>query len=124
MANPADALLNDGPSRFKPEVILSVLRKRRWMILGIAVAIPLLVGFVVSKQPKRLPGGSDARDRLRVPQYLGSSFRDVVESAVDWWTAQETLQTELKVIASHSQAVGVAKTLCVQDRWAATSRSP
>ena len=114
MANPADALLNDGPSRFKPEVILSVLRKRRWMILGIAVAIPLLVGFVVSKQPKRYQAAATLVIDSSVPQYLGSSFRDVVDVGSDWWTAQETMQTELKVIASHSQAVGVAKMLCVK----------
>ena len=47
-----------------------------------------------------------------MPQYLGQSFRDVVDIEASWWTAQETLATELRVIKTHSQAVAVAKELC------------
>jgi capsular exopolysaccharide synthesis family protein len=114
MPNPADALLNDRPSRFTPELVLSVLRKRKWMIVGIAVALPVVVGFVVSKQPKVYQAEATLVIDPSVPQYMGSNFRDVVDVGTDWWTAQETMQTELKVIASHSQAVGVARALCKQ----------
>lgn len=112
MANPADALLNDGPSRFTPEMVLSVLRKRKWMILGIGAALPLVVGFFVSKQPKKYQAQATLVIDSTIPQYLGANFRDVVDVGTDWWTAQETMQTELKVLASHSQAVAVAKALC------------
>lgn len=114
MANPADELLNDGSRRFTPAVVLTILRKRLWMILGIGVAIPLLVGFVVSKQPKEYQAQATLVIEPSVPQYLGQNFRDVVDVGTDWWTSQETMQTELRVLASHSQAVAVAKALCTK----------
>jgi polysaccharide biosynthesis transport protein len=114
MRNSADTLSNDGSTTFSPDMVVSALRKRKWMILGIAVAVPLLVGFVVSKQPRLYQAKATLVIDPSVPQYLGSNFRDVVDVGSDWWTSQETMQTELRVLASHSQAVGVAKALCAK----------
>ncbi len=99
-------------SSFSINDLLAIWRKRKWMILGIATAIPLLVGFVVSKQPKIYEASTSIVIDSSVPQYLGQSFKDVVEIESNWWSSQETLQTELKVLKSYSQALAVAHALC------------
>src|SRR5262245_30212389 len=78
--------------------VAAVLRKRAWLILGVAVAVPLLVGLVVARQPKVYRASASLVIDSTVPQYLGASFKDVVEFQDAWWSAQETLQTELRVI--------------------------
>ena len=92
--------------------LVSVWRKRKWMILAIICTIPTLAAMVVTKQPKIYEASASLVIDSFVPQYLGAQFKDVVEIESNWWTAQETLQTELKVLKSYSQAVAVAKELC------------
>ncbi|MDB4967975.1 MAG: capsular exopolysaccharide family protein [Myxococcales bacterium] len=94
--------------------VLSTLRKRVWMIVAIVVSLPALVAFVVSKETKIYEATATIIIDSSVPQYLGSSFKDVVEVEANWWNAQETLQTELRVIRSMSQSIAVAKALCVK----------
>jgi polysaccharide biosynthesis transport protein len=103
------ASVSTGPS-FRD--VYRILRKRRWMILGIAVAIPLISGFIVSKQPKVYEAQTSIVIEASASQWLGQSFRDVVDMEASWWSAQEMLQTELRVLKSHSQAVATAKELC------------
>jgi capsular exopolysaccharide synthesis family protein len=107
----AAAAGSSGPSF---QDIVRVLRKRRWMIFGIAVSVPLIAGFIVNKQPKVFEASASIVIEASVPQYLGQNFKDVVEMEASWWSAQEMLQTELRVIKSHSQAVAVAKELCTR----------
>ncbi len=97
---------------FSFDDLLTICRKRLWLILGISSAIPLLAGFIVSKQPKIYEATCSLVIDSQVPQYLGQSFKDVVQIESDWWSAQETLQTELKVLKSYSQAQAVATRLC------------
>jgi capsular exopolysaccharide synthesis family protein len=115
MSNSNDPLLvaasPSGPS-FRD--VMRVLRKRRWLILGIAVAVPLIAGFVVSKQPRVFEASTTIVIEASVPQYLGQNFKDVIEMEASWWSAQEMLQTELRVIKSHSQAIATAKELCTR----------
>jgi uncharacterized protein involved in exopolysaccharide biosynthesis len=114
MTNPnsTDLLLSDGPGGPSLTEIARVLRKRMWMILGIVVAVPLVAGYAVSKQPKVYQASCSLVIEASVPQYLGQGFRDVVDIDASWWSAQEMLQTELRVLRSYSQAVAVAKALC------------
>jgi capsular exopolysaccharide synthesis family protein len=93
---------------------VSILRKRLWLIVGIVVAVPSLVAFFVSKQPKIYEASASLIIDSSVPQYMGPNFKDVVEIESNWWDAQETLQTELRVIRSYSTAEAVAKSLCTQ----------
>ncbi|MCU1277555.1 MAG: wzc2 [bacterium] len=102
--------------------ILDVLRKRLWLIVAITVAVPALAAFVVSKQPKIYRAQTSLIIDSSVPQYLGSNFKDVVELESSWWNAQETQQTELRVIQSRSQAMAVAQALC--DRHLANDSEP
>src|SRR5260370_6838138 len=81
---------------------VSILRKRLWLIVGIVVAVPSLVGFFVSKQPKIYEATATLIIDASVPQYMGPGFKDVVEMESNWWDPQETLQTELRVIHSFS----------------------
>ena len=94
--------LQSAPSSF--DTLLSTMRKRMWMILAIVVSLPALVGFVVSKEPKVYEATATIIIDASVPQYLGAGFKDVVEIESNWWSAQEMLQTELKVLRSHSTA--------------------
>ena len=104
---------NDNPAdSFSLSTILPVLRKRIWMILAILVAVPTLVGFLVSKQPKVYEATAKVIIEGSVPQYLGQQFRDVVEIGNNWWQAQEKMQTELTVLGSYREALAVAQGLC------------
>jgi len=103
---------SESASSFRLDQLFSAFRKRLWMMLAIIVALPLGVGFVVSKRPKVFEATASLVIDSFVPQYLGSQFKDVVELESNWWTAQETLQTELRVLRSYSQAVAVANALC------------
>jgi polysaccharide biosynthesis transport protein len=91
---------------------VSILRKRLWLILGIVVAVPSLVGLYVSKQPKVYEATASLIIDASVPQYMGPNFKDVVEIESNWWDSQETLQTELRVMRSFSTAEAVARSLC------------
>src|SRR5687767_7410775 len=92
--------------------ILRVLRKRKWMILGITIAVAVLVGMAASKQPRIYQATATIVIEIAVPQYLGSGFRDVVEIEPSWWSSRENLETEFRVLRSESQAVAVARALC------------
>ncbi len=92
--------------------LLGMLKKRAWMILGIALSVPSLVAFVVSKQPKVYEASASIVIESNAPQYLGEGFRDVVDMETSWWGSQEHMATELHVLKSYSQAVAVAGALC------------
>jgi capsular exopolysaccharide synthesis family protein len=103
----------DSPSLgLKLDQLVGALRKRAWMMAAIVITIPTVVGFVVSKRPKVFEATATMVIDSSVPQYLGAQFKDVVEIESNWWSSQETLQTELRVLRSHSQAVAVAEALC------------
>lgn len=113
MSNPTSQTVEQSaPNSLKLGDLLAIWRKRRWMILAIVVAVPLAAWSIVSKQPKVYEASCSIVIDTTVPQYLGSQFKDAVEIESSWWTAQETLQTELKVLKSYSQSVAVAKALC------------
>src|SRR5687767_12756388 len=92
--------------------ILRVLRKRKWMILGITIAVAVLVGMAASKQPRIYQATATIVIEIAVPQYLGSGFRDVVEIEPSWWSSRENLETEFRVLRSESQAVAVSRAMC------------
>jgi succinoglycan biosynthesis transport protein ExoP len=92
--------------------LLRMLRKRKWMILAIAVSVPAIVGSVVSRQTKIYQATATIVIDLTVPQYLGSNFRDVVEIEPSWWSSRENLETEYRILRSESQSFEVAKALC------------
>jgi succinoglycan biosynthesis transport protein ExoP len=112
MATDLKLLLTEGEGRQSLRSLVTTLRKRAWLIAAIVVAVPALTGFVVSKQRKVFRAQTSLIIESSVPQYMGSNFKDVVELETSWWNAQETLQTELRVIQSHSQATAVAQALC------------
>jgi capsular exopolysaccharide synthesis family protein len=92
--------------------ILRLVRKRKWMILGIAVAVPTVVGLAASKQTPIYQATASIVIELTVPQYMGNGFRDVVEIDSNWWSAHESLETEFRVLRSDSQSQAVARALC------------
>lgn len=114
MSNAAETLLEGGrpTTSLSLGAVVGIIRKRKWMILGMLLALPTAVGFVMSKQPKVYEARASVIIDSTVPQYLGSSFKDVIELETNWWSAQELLQTELRIIKSHSQGVAVARALC------------
>jgi capsular exopolysaccharide synthesis family protein len=114
MKQGSETLLEGGGPSFI-QSLLPVLRRRKWLIAGISITIPIVVGLIVSKQPKVYEAQSSIVIDSSVPQYLGSNFRDVVDLEGSWWSAQEMLQTELRVLNSHSQGLAVAQALCDKD---------
>ncbi len=112
MSKDSDILLRDGAEGISAADAASVLMKRKWMVIGAMVIVPAIVGGVVSKEPKVYEATTTLVLDSTVPQYLGQSFKDVVDMESTWWSAQETLQTELRIIKSRSQALATAKALC------------
>ncbi len=92
--------------------VLDVVRKHKWLLLAVIVVVPTLAGFVVSTQPKLYQAKTTVIMELSVPQYLGPGFRDVVEVEPSWWSSRETLETQYRLLRSHSQARAVAQVLC------------
>jgi succinoglycan biosynthesis transport protein ExoP len=103
-----------GATKATPQLgsMLGLLRKRKWLILGLTACAGVATGFVVSKQPAVYEATASIVIELSVPQYLGSDFRDVVEVEPSWWHSRETLETEFRTLRSASQANFVAKALC------------
>jgi succinoglycan biosynthesis transport protein ExoP len=118
MADPLDKLAapakTGAPQRSAADVgnILRLVRKRKWMILGITLAVPAVVGLASSKQIPTYQATASIVIDLAVPQYMGVGWRDVVEIESNWWSSRESLETEFRVLRSESQAVAVAKALC------------
>jgi capsular exopolysaccharide synthesis family protein len=104
--------------------LTSALLKRLWLVVAIVIALPSLVGFVVSKRPKVYEASASLVIDSVVPQYLGSQFRDVVEVESNWWSAQEMLQTELRVLRSRALALAVAEALCSRTTGAKGQEQP
>jgi polysaccharide biosynthesis transport protein len=109
-----DPLANALQSRATPQIgqLLSVLRKRKWLILGLTACAGVATGLIASKQRPTYEATASMLIELSVPQYLGSGFRDVVEVEPSWWQSRETLETEFRMLRSYSQAVAVARALC------------
>jgi succinoglycan biosynthesis transport protein ExoP len=122
MVDPLEKLTAAAPKSraMDPGTLVRIIRKRKWMILAIAVAIPAVVGAVVSKQRKIYQAGASLVIDIATPQYLGERFKDVVEMEPTWWTSRENMETEFRVLRSESQALAVAKGLC--ERKAADGR--
>src|SRR5687767_15459982 len=109
-----DPIANLTQQRSTPQVatIIGLLRKRKWLILGLTLSAGLATGLIVSKQPRVFEATASIVIELSVPQYLGAGFRDVVEVEPSWWHSRETLETEFRTLRSQSQAISVAKALC------------
>jgi succinoglycan biosynthesis transport protein ExoP len=122
MANSLEELSGQKSSGADLGTIVRILRKRKWMILGIGITVPILVGLAASKQPRIYQATASIVIDIAVPQYLGSGFRDVVEIEPSWWSSRENLETEFRVLRSESQAVAVARALC--DRKIGPDRHP
>jgi capsular exopolysaccharide synthesis family protein len=115
MANAGNDALSEGsPAGFSLQSTLAVLRKRLWMMAAIVAIIPTIVGVYVSKEPKIYEASATVVIEPSVPQYLGQNFKDVVDLEASWWSSQELLQTELRIISSHSQGLAVAHALCTK----------
>ncbi len=114
MADPLDRLGGESGGGFRTPAILNALRKRKWHILGVTILVAGLVGFVVSKQPKIYRASTSMVFDTSVPQYMGSNFKEVVEVDPSWWSSRETMETEFRILRSHSQGVAVAKALCAR----------
>jgi polysaccharide biosynthesis transport protein len=109
-----DPLANALQARGTPQIgqLVTLLRKRKWLILGLTACAGAATGLLFSKQKPTYEATASIVIELSVPQYLGSGFRDVVEVEPSWWQSRETLETEFRMLRSHSQAVAVAKALC------------
>jgi succinoglycan biosynthesis transport protein ExoP len=111
MSDPLDKLSPQKPSADIASA-LRPIRNRKWLIIGMALAIPTGVGILVSKQAKLYQATASMVVEVAVPQYMGAAFKDVVETEPSWWSSRETMETEFRVLRSRSQATAVAKALC------------
>src|SRR3712207_5892984 len=110
--DPLQALASDKGAGFQLGALLSILRKRLWLIVGLTVVVPVAVGVWVSRHPRVYEPTTSVVIDLSVPQYLGAGFKDVVEIQSNWWASRESLESEFRVIRGFSTAEAVAKTLC------------
>ena len=106
------ASLESGGIGLSLQEIKNVLSKRKWLILVCLVTIPISVGVFVSRLPKVYEAQTTIVIDAAIPQYLGQGFRDAVEIDSTWWSAQEALATEFRILQSHSLALAVSRVLC------------
>jgi capsular exopolysaccharide synthesis family protein len=114
MADALDALDKPGARKTSATAgsILRVIRKRKWLILAVSIAVPAVAGVMASKQTRIYQANASIVIDIAVPQYLGTGFRDVVEIEPSWWSSRENLETEFRVLRSDSQAAATARALC------------
>lgn len=112
MADPLDDLANQQTANYTIWALREILKRRKWLLLAIMTVLPILVGFVVSTRPKVYRAKTSVIMEMAVPQYLGPGFRDVVEVEPTWWSSRETIETQFRLLHSHSQSLGVANALC------------
>ena len=111
MADPLESLASQ-KSSLDVRSALALLRKRKWLLLAIVVAVPAVAGYMTSKKPKIYEAVTSIVIEQSVPQYLGAGFRDVVEIETNWWSSKENLTTDFRILASESQAIATARALC------------
>lgn len=112
MTDPLEELAGAQSTNQSVRALVEVLKRRKWLLLGILLAVPTVVGFVTSTRPRVYRAKTSVIMEMSVPQYLGPGFRDVVEVEPSWWSSRETLETQFRLLHSHSQSLGVAKALC------------
>ena len=92
--------------------LLDILR-RRPLLIGISTVLAPLAAFLyLSRQAPTYQAQASLIIDSVTPQYLGSQFRDIVDVENNWWTSQEYLSTQLRIIQSHALARTVAQDLC------------
>ena len=94
--------------------IITFLRKRKWLILGITVCAGVATGLVTRKLPPVYRATASIILDLSMPQYLGAGMTDVMDGEATWWRSRETMETEFRTLRSRSQNAAVAQALCDQ----------
>lgn len=92
--------------------LLELLRRRPLLIAVTAAIAPIIAFLYLSRKPPVYQAQASLVIDSVTPQYLGQDFRDVVDIENNWWSAQEYLSTQYRIIQSRATAVATALDLC------------
>ncbi len=97
------SLASASPFNFKNA--LSVLLRRRWVIVGTFVPIFAAVALYTLRQPKVYEASASMIIEVAAPHILDSQVQDVSDSASNgYWWSREYTETQFKVITSRAVA--------------------
>ncbi len=104
------SLANASPFSLKNS--LSILVRRRWVIIGTFVPIFAAVAFYTLRQPKVYEASASMIIEVAAPHVLDSQVQDVSDSASSgYWWSREYTETQFKVITSRAVAARAAEKL-------------
>jgi polysaccharide biosynthesis transport protein len=104
------SLANNSPFSFKH--VLSVLFRRRRVIIGAFVPIFAAVALYTLRQPKVYEASASMIIEVAAPHVLDSQVQDVSDSAASgYWWSREYTETQFKVITSRAVAARAAEKL-------------
>ncbi len=92
---------------------LEVLRKRRWVILGVAALVMGLIGLKTLREPKVYTASVTLIIELQAPKVLGDQVQDVAESSASFWQTKEFFETQFRILKSHAVAERVVRKLAL-----------
>ena len=99
-------------NHFNIKSVLSVLSKRRWVIIGTFVPIFAAVAVYTLRQPKVFEASTSLIIEVAAPHILDSQVQDVSDSAASgYWWSREYTETQFKVITSRAVAERVVEKL-------------
>ncbi len=103
-------LASASPFNFKNA--LSVLFRRRWVIIGTFVPIFAAVALYTLRQPKVYEASASMIIDVAAPHVLDSQVQDVSDSAASgYWWSREYTETQFKVITSRAVAARATEKL-------------
>jgi polysaccharide biosynthesis transport protein len=104
------SLASVSPFNFKH--VLSVLVRRRWVILGAFIPIFAAVALYTLRQPKVYEASASMIIEVAAPHVLDSQVQDVSDSATSgYWWSREYTETQFKVIMSRAVSERVVEKL-------------
>ena len=99
-------------SPFNLKGALSVLLRRRWVIIGTFVPIFAAVALYTLRQPKVYAASASMIIEVAGPHVLDGQVQDVSDSATNgYWWSREYTETQFKVITSRAVAERVVEKL-------------
>lgn len=92
--------------------LLDIVRRRSYLLAATTVLAPIIAFVYLARRPPVFKAQTSIVIEQSTPQYLGTSFRDVVDAESSWWSSQEQLATQYRIIQSRATSRTVAQSLC------------
>lgn len=107
--NPQAAQPTAEVRRFDPRQLIVPLFKHKWLVLGVAVAVAVLVVFWTLRMPRMYEAVVTLKYDPNPIRPLGNSIEDVADQDSNYWATHEFIQSENYVLQSRSLSERVVR---------------